>query len=133
MALVFILSLLWKCHDFSNVVSLFLTAPLPVHTSPHLTPISIFCLTDVKMNHVRGSGAGAQIRASHSQSDPVSLGKTTPLHVGPNWVYKVFFFLKSTYSKSFLQNNPFGLMCVVIIRVTRNGHFEPFYSVNWHF
>ena len=30
------------------------------------------------MNHVRGSGAGAQIRASHSQSDPVSLGKTTP-------------------------------------------------------
>ena len=30
------------------------------------------------MNHVRGSGTGAQIRASHSQSDPVSLGKTTP-------------------------------------------------------
>ena len=29
------------------------------------------------MNHVRGSGGGAQIRASHSQSDPVSLGKTT--------------------------------------------------------
>ena len=27
------------------------------------------------MNHVRGSGGGAQIRASHSQSDPVSLGK----------------------------------------------------------
>merc|ERR1712008_235199 len=24
-----------------------------------------------KMNHVRGSGGGAQIRASHSQSDPV--------------------------------------------------------------
>ena len=29
------------------------------------------------MNHVRSSGGGAQIRASHSQSDPVSLGKTT--------------------------------------------------------
>ena len=37
-----------------------------------------FYLADVvKMNHVRGSGGGAQIRASHSQSDPVSLGKTT--------------------------------------------------------
>jgi hypothetical protein len=35
-----------------------------------------FYLADVaKMNHVRGSGGGAQIRASHSQSDPVSLGK----------------------------------------------------------
>ena len=42
------------------------------------TPSPIYCLADVKMNHVRGSGAGAQIRASHSQSDPVSLGKTTP-------------------------------------------------------
>ncbi len=35
-----------------------------------------FYFADVKMNHVRGSGAGAQIRASHSQSDPVSVGKT---------------------------------------------------------
>ena len=42
------------------------------------TPSPIYCLADVKMNHVRGSGTGAQIRASHSQSDPVSLGKTTP-------------------------------------------------------
>ena len=33
------------------------------------------CITDVKMNHVRGSGAGDKIRASHSQSDPVAVGK----------------------------------------------------------
>ena len=39
--------------------------------------LRLFYLADVKMNHVRGSGGGAQIRASHSQSDPVSLGKTT--------------------------------------------------------
>ena len=39
-----------------------------------------FYLADVaKMNHVRGSGGGAQIRASHSQSDPVSLGKVCVL------------------------------------------------------
>ena len=36
---------------------------------------------DVKMNHVRGSGAGAQIRASHSQSDPVSVGKNQKNHL----------------------------------------------------
>jgi len=35
--------------------------------------------TDVKMNHVRGSGAGAQIRASHSQSDPVSLARKSEI------------------------------------------------------
>merc|ERR1711953_411311 len=34
---------------------------------------------DVKMNHVRGSGAGAQIRASHSQSDPVSLARKSEI------------------------------------------------------
>ena len=37
-------------------------------------------LADVKMNHVRGSGAGAQIRASNSQSDPVSVGKVHDLN-----------------------------------------------------
>jgi len=31
------------------------------------------------MNHVRGSGAGAQIRASHSQSDPVSLARKSEI------------------------------------------------------
>jgi len=34
---------------------------------------------DVKMNHVRGSGAGAQIRASHSQSDPVSVARKSEI------------------------------------------------------
>ena len=57
------------------------TSHLCYVASKHLTPISIFSLADVKMNHVRGSGAGAQIRASHSQSDPVSVGKTTPLSI----------------------------------------------------
>jgi len=32
-----------------------------------------------KMNHVRGSGGGAQIRASHSQSDPVSLARKSEI------------------------------------------------------
>jgi calcium/calmodulin-dependent protein kinase (CaM kinase) II len=31
------------------------------------------------MNHVRGSGGGAQIRASHSQSDPVSLARKSEI------------------------------------------------------
>merc|ERR1711953_715016 len=34
---------------------------------------------DVKMNHVRGSGAGAQIRASHSQSDPVAVARKSEI------------------------------------------------------
>ena len=59
-----------------------------------------FYLADVaKMNHVRGSGGGAQIRASHSQSDPVSLGKTTfrcrvsCASIGPKlfWAGPIFF------------------------------------------
>ena len=52
------------------------------------------------MNHVRGSGGGAQIRASHSQSDPVSLGKTTfrcrvsCASIGPKlfWAGPIFFY-----------------------------------------
>ena len=43
---------------------------------------------DVKMNHVRGSGAGAQIRASHSQSDPVSVGKNQKtIYHFKSWIF----------------------------------------------
>lgn len=44
----------------------------PVNAAPGSADVA-------KMNHVRGSGGGAQIRASHSQSDPVSLARKSEI------------------------------------------------------
>ena len=59
-------------HDFFNQYN------MKTHTKKEISAATSFfqsCITDVKMNHVRGSGAGDKIRASHSQSDPVAVGK----------------------------------------------------------